>query len=162
MRSITNVETREIYVVTVGEVGPRGEPGAPGASSGDASNIVSVQSSDSVILPRCTPVSMVGGLVQRASSVSSNNVYGLVYDATIQPGGAGSVITGSVMTATTDEWDIVLNTSGGLAPGSAYYLSPTLGRLTLTPDHTSGISVLIGFALSSTKMRLFIGNPIIL
>jgi hypothetical protein len=87
-------------------------------------------------------------------------VYGLVYDAVLHAGGFGQVITGSVLTATTDEWDAVTFQIGGLTPGKTYYLDSTIGRLTLTPSFSQPFLVRVGYALSATQLRLFLDSPV--
>jgi len=148
-----------VSVVTVGEAGPAGPAGAAG---GDPTAIISVQSGEGVIISRGTPVAMVAGVVMRASSLGPGKVYGLVYDTTIGVGGFGRVITGTVLPASTTEWDNITGGSGGLVAGSTYYLSTVAGRLVLVPNLTSGVNSLVGFAISSTQLRLFLGSPITL
>lgn len=156
------VERPEITVISVGEVGPRGEPGAPGAASGDASNIIVAQSGENVILPRGTPLSLVAGVVVRASANGPGKLYGLVYDAELPAMGFGSILTGAVLTATTDEWDAITNSSGGLVPNATYFLHTTAGRITSTPNLSAAFLTRVGYALSATKMRLFIDSPVTL
>src|SRR5882724_2354544 len=53
---------------------------------------------------------------------------------------------------TTAEWDVATGGSGGLTPGSAYYVSSaTAGRLTTTAPATV---VPVGIAVSATTMRI--------
>lgn len=60
------------------------------------------------------------------------------------------------LTLTTDEWDAIAGTTGGLDQGAPYYLSAaTAGRLTTTaPSASASLALQIGIALSSTTLLI--------
>lgn len=98
----------------------------------------------------------------RANAQGTVQVEGLVKDASIAAAAAGIVQTDGVLVATTGEWDAVTGGSGGLTPGSAYYLSATTaGMLTTTAPSSAGQFVVrIGLAISATEMDISITPPI--
>jgi len=116
-------------------------------------------------LVRCTPVYLNGTAntvdKARANAMSTAQVNGLVYDASIATTASGAIATDGPMTATTSEWDAVTGQTGGLTPGSNYFLDPaTAGKLTTTPPTTQGyVNMLVGQAASTTEMELNIGLP---
>jgi hypothetical protein len=89
-------------------------------------------------------------------------VLGVVEDTSIAASASGNILIGGVLTATTTQWDAVAGTTGGLTPGSVYYLSATTaGQLTATAPTTVGQFVVrVGRALSATKMALMVMAPI--
>jgi hypothetical protein len=91
-----------------------------------------------------------------AGAAATKEVIGLVFDTTILTTATGSILVEGVMTATTVQWDAVTGGTGGLTPGSIYYLDPgTPGLLTLTAPTTTGQFVApVGKALSTTKLKL--------
>ena len=100
-----------------------------------------------------------------ASSQPQATVIGLVQDASIAPSAAGNVQTDDVFTATTAQWDAVVNgESGGLTPGATYYLDPAnAGKLTATVPTTAAQYVAkVGVAISPTELDLQIGPTILL
>lgn len=72
------------------------------------------------------------------------------------------ILTDGILTATTGEWDAVTGDTGGLTPGSDYFLSPgTAGGLTLTaPTAVGQFVVRVGHAVSSTQMEIEVQQPI--
>ncbi len=69
--------------------------------------------------------------------------------------GTAKIQVAGILTLTTAEWDAVAGTTGGLSPGSTYYVSGTAGALTATKPATTGDTQLrAGVALSSTKLLL--------
>ncbi len=100
-----------------------------------------------------------------ASSQPQATVIGLVQDASIAPSAAGNVQTDDVFTATTAQWDAVVNgESGGLTPGATYYLDPAnAGKLTATVPTTAAQYVAkVGVAISPTELDLQIGPTVLL
>ena len=100
----------------------------------------------------------------KANASGTTRVCGLVFDAAgIATTVAGNVIIDGTMTATTGQWDAVAGTSGGLTPGTIYYLSAaTPGVLTSTaPSAATQFVMAVGIALSSTQMELLISEQII-
>jgi hypothetical protein len=72
---------------------------------------------------------------------------GLRQEATVQATGR--------LTLTAAQWDEVTGQSGGLAPGSPYYLSNTPGEITTTPPgELSSVVLLVGIALNATTLLL--------
>jgi hypothetical protein len=157
------VERPEIHVVTIGEAGPAGPVGPPGSGS---SETFSGQSGEVVDLPICTPVALVSSVLVRATSAGpglpSGKVFALVSDPTLPALGFGNVVAAGSLTATTGQWNVVTGLSGGLVPGATYYVGATPGTITTSPNLGGVALAIIGFALSSTKMRLALGNYIIL
>lgn len=99
-----------------------------------------------------------------ADAAATYLVVGLVYDATILTSATGSIQTDGIVTATTGQWDAVAGTTGGLTPGTRYYLSPgTEGELTETATITTTEYVVpIGRAISATEMTLNIETSVLL
>lgn len=93
----------------------------------------------------------------KADSLNTRKVFGLTA-AAIADTVAGSIYVepGTVITATTGEWDAICGTSGGLTPGVSYFLSgATAGILTATAPTTSGhVQFEVIIALSTTKAKL--------
>lgn len=80
------------------------------------------------------------------------NVVGLVTDTTVANGGTATIKPFGFMTATTTEWDAVAGTSGGLSPGTVYYLSDTAGALTASaPSTTTDTQYRVIIALTATR-----------
>ena len=98
----------------------------------------------------------------KADAQATADVLGLVKDASIAAAASGNVLLDGVLTATTDQWDAVAGTTGGLTPGAVYFLSAaTAGLLTATAPSTAGQFVVrVGKALSATKMDLTLMAPI--
>jgi hypothetical protein len=100
----------------------------------------------------------------RANAESTSQVYGLVYDTSISDTATGSIATDGPLVATTGQWDTITGQTGGLTPGSTYYLSAaTAGRLTTTAPDTAGQTVCkVGTAVSTTEMEINIESYILL
>lgn len=100
----------------------------------------------------------------QANALSTSKVLGLVSDVSIANGAQGSVQVDGILTATTAQWDAVAGTTGGLTFGTDYFLDPAnVGKITATAPSTQGQCVTkIGRAMSTTELRLMIGNPILL
>jgi hypothetical protein len=96
----------------------------------------------------------------QANASGTKDVVGLVADTSIADTAAGSIATAGTLTATTGQWDSVTGQTGGLTPGSKYYLSnATPGALTSSAPST-GFVLLVGIALSVTEMKLNITQSI--
>lgn len=148
-------DEQQILLVSVGEQGPQGIPGS------NTDHDFSIHNIDSVSLPPGTPVEHVlNNDVVRATSSSGNKCFALVGDTSIAAGGFGLARDIGVLNLTTDEWDAVTDQSGGLISGSTYYLATASGKLTTTPNLSSGALVVVGFASSKTDLRLSLGNQI--
>jgi hypothetical protein len=100
----------------------------------------------------------------RANASGTTKVAGLVAAASIASAASGNVMVGGVLTATTGQWDTAFGTSGGLTPGTTYYLSDaTAGKGTPTAPSTSGSYIVrLGVALSTTELMVKIESPILL
>lgn len=101
----------------------------------------------------------VDGSIKKAnaSAIGTSKIIGLVYSSTIANAAVGSIQVDGLLTATTDQWDQVLEgeATGGLTAGTYYYLSDTAGLITPTaPGTISHCVVEIGYALSTTEMLL--------
>lgn len=98
----------------------------------------------------------------RANAQGTVQVVGLVADTSIAAAGSGNIQTDGVLVATTGQWDAVTGGSGGLTPGSPYYVdAAAAGLLTATaPSTASQFVVRVGLALSSTDMDITITAPI--
>lgn len=101
----------------------------------------------------------------RADALGTTKVLGLVLDSpSITNGVSGNILVSGIITLTTAQWDAIAGTTGGLAFGVRYYLSPTTaGSLTSTAPSTVGQYVVqIGMALSTTEMIVEIQTEILL
>lgn len=100
----------------------------------------------------------------RANAGATARPIALVKDASIAASAAGFVQTDGVLEATTAQWDTITGQTGGLTPGSVYFLSAaTAGRLTTTAPTSSGEYVVrVGIAVSSTGLEISIHPEILL
>ena len=82
----------------------------------------------------------------------------------ISAAASGQVQTNGFIEFTTGEWDAVCGTTGGLTPGTTYFLSAdTAGHLTATAPTTVGHSVVaVIIAVSTTIAKICIERPILL
>ena len=85
------------------------------------------------------------------SVAATKQLIGLVVDAAIAVSATGRVQTDGLVTLTTGQWDSITGQSGGLTPGSLYYLNSTTGLLT-----TAATARPVGVALSTTVLRLML------
>lgn len=111
----------------------------------------------------CQPVYSTSSGTKLARANSASYV-GLVKDLVISANAEGDIQTDGNFVAPTNKWDAVTGDSGGLTPGATYYLSPdTVGKITSAVPTTVGdYIVVIGTALSSTKMKLVHEQTILL
>lgn len=94
-----------------------------------------------------------------ANSASTFRSIGLA-SAAINDTSSGTIIVNGTITGTTGEWDAVTGQTGGLTPGSVYFLSnSTAGNLTTTAPST-GYICRVGIGLSTTQLLLNFGEPI--
>lgn len=100
----------------------------------------------------------------QADALSTSEVLGLVYDASIAAAASGGILTDGKLTATTGQWDAVTGDVGGLTAGDRYYLDETTaGNITSTAPTADGDVVApIGTALSTTEMEINIEHTILL
>lgn len=99
-----------------------------------------------------------------ANAGGTVNLFGLVADVSISAAAVGSIQTDGVLVATTAQWDAVAGTTGGLTPGTTYYLDPaTAGKITPTAPTTTGQYVArVGIASASTDLDLAFGPTVLL
>ncbi|HZL94936.1 MAG TPA: hypothetical protein VFB99_14880, partial [Vicinamibacterales bacterium] len=91
-----------------------------------------------------------------ASAVGAELVVGLVADASIAVSAVGRVQTNGKITLTTAQWDDIAGTTGGLTPGTVYYLDATAGLLTDTEPTGTAVVHPVGQALSPTELQLML------
>lgn len=114
-----------------------------------------------------TPVYATGAdTVKRAqaNAKSTSVLVGIGYDPVIAPGAIGNIAESGTVVGTTQQWDSVAGTSGGLSFGVNYFLDPSNpGKLTSTPPSAVGqVNVLVGRALSTTELEVLLRDPILL
>lgn len=92
----------------------------------------------------------------KADAAATKDVLGLVADTTILAANSGAIQSEGLITATTGEWDAVTGDTGGLTPGSWYYLNEgTAGMLTKTVPSTGWVCK-VGQAVSTTELEISI------
>jgi len=132
------------------------------ASEVDIANLTNNNASP-IVIGNATYTDAGGGVdLAQANAIATVEVVGLVKDASISAAANGDVQTDGVISATTGQWDAVAGTTGGLAAGTVYYLSPTTaGEITSTaPTAVGQFVVRIGIALSTTELEISILEPI--
>jgi hypothetical protein len=92
-----------------------------------------------------------------ASAVATKPVIGLVIDGSVAVSAIARVQTAGVVTLTTAQWDAITGGTGGLTPGSRYFLDVAAGLLTITAP-TTGVVRPVGIALSSTQLKLMLAD----
>jgi hypothetical protein len=143
--------------------------------AGDSITVASAQYSSDVFtnghasdpLVICTPVFMKGANeadFAQANALATSGVVGLWLDASTAAGDTGICVLSGRMVATTGQWDAVAGTTGGLAPGVLYFLSPTTkGKITsVAPTAVGQVVMPIGRAISPTDMELLDNRTILL
>jgi len=97
-----------------------------------------------------------------ASASATARIIGFAQDA-IASAAAGFIQTDGILSGTTGEWDAVAGTTGGLAAGTAYFLSGTAGLITATAPTASGSYVVkVGTAISTTELEISISDSTLL
>lgn len=147
--------------VTVDTYG-RVTAGSVGSSNVEATTTTLTNNQGSTINIAQAVFSNTSGNVQlaRADAAGTKDVIGFVASSSIANSASGSIATSGTVTATTGEWDAVTGGSGGLVTNTKYYLSTTTaGNITSTAPAT-GWSVLVGIALSSTRLGLYKAHSI--
>lgn len=114
---------------------------------------------EAVNVPMCTPVYSDGnGTFKMAVADGSAKavVVALVVDVVIKPGALGNVLSSGIVTATTQQWDAVCGTSGGLPASTRFFLSATTpGMLTSVAPGTPGQDdVVVIDTLSTTQGKI--------
>jgi len=117
----------------------------------------------SIVRGMAVYITVAGGTVDKAqaNAAGTTPAWGLVADASIANGASGVIQTEGVLTATTGEFDAVTGDTGGLTPGSTYWLSSaTAGRITKTFPSSAAYAQKVGVALSTTMFKIEIGDRI--
>jgi hypothetical protein len=98
----------------------------------------------------------------QADAQGTVRIKGLVADVSIAAAASGDIIVDGILEATTGQWDAVTGDTGGLTPGSNYFLAAgSAGGLTTTaPSGAGEFVVRVGHALSSTEFEIEIQQPI--
>ncbi len=130
----------------------------------DLANSATKQNNTGNTINIASPVYVSGtsnAIMAQADTQNTVRVAGLA-ESTTNNGAPMEVISDGVFVATTGEWDTVTGDSGGLTPGSDYWLSATTaGKLTTTaPDSTGNFVQRVGHALSATELEIEVGQPI--
>lgn len=95
----------------------------------------------------------------QADAQSTIRVAGLALED-VGTGNTGNLLADGVLTLNTTQWDAVTGQTGGLTPGSNYFLSEaTAGALTVNAPST-GFVVRVGHALSDTELEIEVQQPI--
>ena len=144
-------------------------------ANGDGANLTNVlhsesivasiqNANDSVVIPIVTPTYVTAtGKVDKAKadSATTTKVLGFAR-AEIAANANGDIQTDGFITATTGQWDAITGDSGGLTPGSSYYLSAaTAGQMTKTAPSTTGQYVAeLGTAILTTKFEIRVEKTI--
>lgn len=96
----------------------------------------------------------------QADDQATVRVLGLVVTASVAATEQGEVMVDGILVATTAQWDAVTGDSGGLVPGSNYFLSAAnAGKLTKVAPST-GFVLRVGHALSTTEFEIEVQQPI--
>jgi len=136
---------------------------SPGRYSGQEFD-ASLENSEGSDLVCLTPVAIwTDGTMRKASRTSRqlSILAGLLWPDITLDGEQGGVAFTGVVTAPPAKWDAVTGASGGLTPGSIYYLGD--GTLTTARPTTPGeFEVIVGYALTSETMDLRISTPKVL
>lgn len=123
------------------------------------------ESSLAIVIGAPVYISAAGTMKRaQANAAATSKVIGLGYDVSTAAAASGNAALNGLLVATTAQWDAVTGQTGGLTPGSTYFLDPTtVGKLTVTAPTTVGQSVVqVGVALSATDMNLTVTPPILL
>ena len=95
----------------------------------------------------------------KGDAIGTAHVFGLVKSASISTGNTGTIVTSGQLSST--DWTSVVG-STTLSIGLIYYLSnAAYGQMTTTPP-TTGISIELGQAISTTAFQIRISRTIAL
>jgi hypothetical protein len=145
-------------IVVPGPQGPQGIQGEKGDPGLGTAGLVSKVNGEANPLIKGTPVYLSNSTTirrARADAPATKNVLGFVYDDSIANGGSGNIQTTSIMILTTNEWDAITGSVGGLQPQTDYYLSTiTEGRITSVAPGSTGYVCKVGYAISSTEFLI--------
>lgn len=130
-------------------------------------DFLTVNNETGVTLVKFTPVyqTAVANEVAKAhaSALATARVIALLAEA-IADGASGAALSDGRLTGSTAEWDAITGQTGGLTPGSKYYVSPTTaGMLTTTPPTVDGhVLAPVGTAKSATEFEVSMGTRVVL
>ena len=140
---------------------------ATAASNGISPSVITVTNENAGTIEICQAIYQTtttsGVNLAEANASGTSQVIALISSTTIATTASGSALIAGPFTATTAQWDaVVTGESGGLTPGTTYWLDPTTaGNLTATPPSTvTQFDTYVGVAQSSTVMILGIAQPI--
>lgn len=86
---------------------------------------------------------------------ATSRAYGLLLSPMVL-GAEGQAVNSGQLELATAQWDAITGGSGGLTPGSDYFLSDTTdGNITLAPP---GTAILVGRSITSTRMAVQLGT----
>lgn len=131
--------------------------------TGDGNITRSFLNVDSITLNPGAPIysPSAGGMAGSCGLRLKKGVIGFVSSTDpVPPGGSGSVLVEGTVSLSTQQWDVVTGTLGGLVRGQKYFLDFTNpGFLKMTPDLSNLPSnfiylVAVGYALSPLEMKL--------
>lgn len=122
------------------------------------------EGTDDLVVGTPVYVSSDGGASKaQADSLATALVLGLAVE-TIAPAASGRVLSDGKLAAATAEWDAITGDTGGLTPGSSYFLdSATAGMLTTSAPTAEGeVVARVGRALSATILEVSVAQTIAL
>ncbi len=102
-------------------------------------------------------------VLAEGNNATDANAIGLVQHGVTADGTARAFVQYvGPLTLTTDQWDAIAGTEGGLVPNTQYYVSSTVaGKLIGTAPSAGGTyKQRVGVALSSTTLLVLIGAPV--
>lgn len=139
---------------------------AQSGSSGTDITVIVTNTSGSLIskgqpIRLTTTSNGVGAAI--ATSLSDGHVVGVAMED-ISAGSSGNAIQVGTINASSEEWGNIIIGGGTLQVGSSYFLSAEgLGKIDTNPPTQQGyVNVLIGQAITTTKLMLNISTPILL
>lgn len=137
--------------------------GAVAVSSESVTTTLTNGEASAIAIGRAVYVSASGQVrLANANSATTTEVVGIMASVSTAAGASGSVCIAGLEEATTAQWDAVTGQTGGLTFGAKYYLSNTTAGSLTTTAPGAGHVVLVGRALSTTKLALNIGPVIAL
>ncbi|WP_405120753.1 hypothetical protein [Pseudomonas leptonychotis] len=143
---LVSLQLAEVEALTVGEQGPRGAPGQPGPAGGSA---VQRQAGETI-----------------SALIAAYEVDGSVYALDYRDAAHADLLVGITLSAATTGEAVNLQSSGPLDDSSWSWVPGPVwvgidGRLTQAPPD-DGIDLLIGSAVSATRIALNLQRPIFL
>lgn len=132
------------------------------AASGGETVAMTNANAGSLVIGTPVYVSAAGSVNKgNAAGIATAKILGLVSDTSIGTGATGNIQLGAAFTATTGQWDAVAEsaigvpTVGGLAAGTTYFLSTTVGKISaVAPTGALAFVGRIGIAMSATELAM--------